>query len=116
MKKIGILTCLHSNDVCTRAGCLKAFYQRTDTFSEYDRETELAVLMTCNGCEKENPIKPKEDAGLKEKLERLLKEEIEVIHVGACRLQKGRECVRMTEICDMIEKMDIAVIRGTHRE
>lgn len=116
MKKIGILTCLHSNDVCTRAGCLKAFHQRTDTFSEYDNETELAVLMTCNGCKKDNPVEPEEDLGLKEKLERLSKEEIAVMHVGACRLNKGIECVRMTRICDMIEKMDISVVRGTHRE
>lgn len=116
MKKIGILTCLHSNDVCTRAGCLKAFHQRTDTFSEYDNETELAVLMTCNGCEKDNPVEPEDDLGLKEKLERLSKEEIAVMHVGACRLNKGIECVRMTRICDMIKKMDISVVRGTHRE
>ena len=116
MKKIGIITCIRSNDVCTRAGCLKAFHNRTATFSDYDTETELAVLMTCNGCAEYNPLKPEEDPGMQEKLERLKKEEIEVMHAGACRLHKGVECARMTEICDLIEKMGIRVVRGTHKE
>lgn len=116
MRKIGIITCIKSNDVCTRAGCLKAFHKRTDTFSVYDEDTELAVLMTCNGCASDNPMKPEEDPGLKEKLERLTTEGIEVMHAGACRLHKGKECVRMAAICDMIEKRNIRIVRGTHRE
>lgn len=30
MKKIGILRCAHANEVCTGAGCLNAFFRRTD--------------------------------------------------------------------------------------
>lgn len=116
MKKIGIITCIRSNDVCTRAGCLNAFHERTDTFSAYDADTQLAVLMTCNGCTKDNPLKPEEDPGIQEKLGRLQKENINVMHVGACRLHKGVECARMKEICVMIEKSGICVIRGTHKE
>ena len=32
MIKIGTLTCLHSNNVCARVGCLKAFQNRSDFF------------------------------------------------------------------------------------
>lgn len=50
MNKIGILTCLHSNAVCARVGCLSAFQNRTDFFQDYPEDTYLAALMTCNGC------------------------------------------------------------------
>ncbi len=46
IQKIGILTCIKSNDVCARVGCLKAFNRRSDFFAEYDGNTELAALMT----------------------------------------------------------------------
>lgn len=117
MEKIGILTCLHSNDVCTRAGCLKAFHRKTDFFGGYPEDTELAVLMTCNGCRAENMADPGEDPGMLEKLDRLLQEEVTAIHVGVCRKKHdGQECERMTEICRLIEQRGIRVVRGTHRE
>ena len=34
MIKIGTLTCLHSNNVCARVGCLKAFQNRSDFFED----------------------------------------------------------------------------------
>ena len=115
--KIGILTCIHSNDVCTRAGCLKAFNQRTDYFRDYPQDTELAVLMTCNGCKKYRPEEPEQDEGILEKLDRLTQEHVTVIHVGVCRLLKNKkECERITKICRMLEERGIRVVRGTHRE
>ena len=63
MKKIGILTCLNSNDVCTRAGCLSAFRERRDFFSGYPEDTILAAVMTCNGCKETNAKEPAEDEG-----------------------------------------------------
>ncbi len=116
MKKIGIVTCLNSNNVCTRAGCLKAFRERTDFFAEYGLNTELAVLMTCNGCRNYNPAEPEEDPGMREKVQRLKQEKIEAVHVGVCRMQKGGECPRMMAVCRMIEAQGIPVIRGTHKE
>ena len=41
MNKIGILTCIHSNNVCARVGCLAAFQNRTDFFQDYPEETCL---------------------------------------------------------------------------
>lgn len=115
--KIGILTCIHSNDVCTRNGCLKAFYNRTDFFQDYPDNTELAALMTCNGCIEERPAEPEVDEGILEKLDRLLQEEITIVHVGVCRLlEDKKECGRITKICHLMEARGIKVIRGTHIE
>lgn len=117
MNKIGILTCLHSNDVCARVGCLSAFQNRTDFFQDYPEDTYLAALMTCNGCKSANPTKPAEDKGILEKIEKLVNENINIIHVGVCRLPDGKhECPRMTQICEMLEERGIKVIRGTHKE
>lgn len=115
--KLAILTCLHSNDVCTRAGCLKAFYEKRDFFEGYAPDTQLIALMTCNGCAKERPMEPKEDPGIQEKLERLVKESVDTVHVGVCRRKKnGQECERITQICELMEQNDIHVVRGTHKE
>lgn len=116
MRKIGILTCARSNDVCTRAGCLNAFNERRDFFGDYEQEVRLGALMTCNGCRNDTPESPSEDEKMKEKVERLCKEGIDTVHVGVCRMHGGKECPRITEICGMIEDKGIAVIRGTHRE
>ena len=56
MNKIGILTCIHSNNVCARVGCLAAFQNRTDFFQDYPEDTCLAAMMTCNECKGVNPI------------------------------------------------------------
>ena len=55
MIKIGILTCIHSNDVCARVGCLNAFYDRKNFFADYPEDARLTALFTCNGCEEERP-------------------------------------------------------------
>ena len=96
MIKIGTLTCLHSNNVCARVGCLKAFQNRSDFFDGYSPDTLLGAMMTCNGCKSINP---------------------KVMHVGACRLDREKkECPRIAKICEMIESRGIQVVRGTHRE
>ena len=86
MNKIGILTCIHSNNVCARVGCLAAFQNKTDFFQDYPEDTCLAAMMTCNGCKGANPIEPIEDKGILEKIDRLVSEKISTIHVGVCRL------------------------------
>lgn len=61
MIKIGTLTCLHSNNVCARVGCLKAFQNRSDFFEGYSPDTLLGAMMTCNGCKSANPKEPDVD-------------------------------------------------------
>lgn len=117
MEKIGILTCLNSNRVCTGASCLKAFNDRSHFFAGYLKDTQLGAFMTCNGCAAMQPLAPAKDPGMQEKVQRLRAEGITKVHVGVCRLGKDqKECSRMTEICEMIEDAGITVIRGTHRE
>lgn len=116
-QKIGILTCLHSNDVCARVSCLESFAEKKDFFKEYDETARLAAFMTCNGCRGERPAEPGEDPGILEKLNRLVSENIGCVHVGVCRMQRnGQECGRITQICELMEERGIRVVRGTHRE
>lgn len=117
MEKLGILTCLHSNDVCARVGCLSAFSEKTDFFRGYPENTRLAAMMTCNGCKEERSAEPEEDEGIREKIDRLKSENVTKVHVGVCRmLSRDVECARMTKICQLLEADGIQVIRGTHRE
>ena len=52
MKKIVILACQKANTVCTGAGCLKAFNQKTKSFARYqNEEIELEAFFRCNGCD-----------------------------------------------------------------
>ena len=96
MIKIGTLTCLHSNNVCARVGCLKAFQNRSDFFEGYSPDTLLGAMMTCNGCKSANPKEPDVDEGILEKIDRLVSEELKVMYVGGCRLYgKKNECSRI---------------------
>ena len=116
MNKIGILTCLYSNNVCGRVGCLKAFNSREDFFRDYGPDTELAAMMTCNGCTSWREQEPEDDTELLEQFDRLVSEGIMTLHVGACRNHHGVECRRMTKVIKEAEKKGIHVIRGTHKE
>ena len=117
MKKIATLTCLHSNKVCARVSCLSAFQNRTAFFKDYPEDTVLAAMMTCNGCRSITETEPQDDKGIQEKIDRLVHEGIQTIHVGVCRLNKsGNECPRITAIWQMLEAREIEVIRGTHAE
>ena len=51
--KIAMLNCLNANEVCTGAGCLRAFNSRTRHFADYgDEPLELIAMARCNGCGK----------------------------------------------------------------
>lgn len=117
MKKIGILHCIHANEVCAAVGCLNAFMKKQDFFEPYElQEIELGAFFSCNGCKRERPTEPGEDSGIIEKIDRLEAENIKTVHVGVCcNLKDGSECPRVTKIIHMLEMRDIRVIRGTHK-
>ncbi len=69
MKRIAILTCLKACQVCTGAACLSAWNQRSRGFARYQgEEVQLSAFLHCNGC----ATSPLEDAGMREKLDRLV--------------------------------------------
>lgn len=119
MKKIAILTCLKAHSCCTGASCFTALNRRRDSFSPYEEEeVELLAFWTCNGC----GHTVEGDSGLQEKIERLLKEGVEVLHLGVCTQMRSREdfrkryeCPTITEICWRFEERGVAIVRGTHR-
>lgn len=117
MKKIAILRCLESNDVCTGASCLDAFQSRSKYFSNYDENVKLVAFFSCNGCEQR--VSLKNQLGMKEKLERLQLMGTEVVHVGSCVWIKNKdgEQVICTQIIDLIKRikgMGMDVVYGTH--
>ncbi len=113
MKKIAILCCLGANDVCAGVGCLKAFHQRKSTFAVYENQNvQVYAFLRCSRC----GVSCKEDAGMTEKLERLVSEGIETVHIGVCAV-KGPEkevCPFMQEHAAWLTDHAIQVVWGTH--
>lgn len=113
MKKIALLTCLKSNDNCTRASCLKAFFDKSGYFSEYKKEKiELTALWTCQGC-----LENRLNDYFEEKLKRILVEGTEIVHIGICcqtRNNKEEKCHEIIKIEDILHKHGIKTIWGTH--
>lgn len=88
MKRIAILRCLQSNDVCTGAACLSAFFQQKDSFTAYQgEEINLTAFFSCNGCGK---IALKNDEGMQEKLDHLVQMHTDVVHIGICCFHKDK--------------------------
>lgn len=117
MKKIAILRCLESNDVCTGASCLDAFYKRNRYFSIYDEDVQLVAFFSCNGCKQRVILK--NQIGMDEKLEHLKSMGTEVVHIGACawiRTETGEHviCPKIVELIKRIEIMEMKVVYGTH--
>lgn len=79
MKRIVILRCLSSNDVCTGAGCMHAFNTKGGAFARYGEEPlELEAFWSCNGCE---DCRLKHQEGIEEKLERIISLKPDAVHV-----------------------------------
>lgn len=118
MKRIVILRCLSSNDVCTGAGCMRAFNTKSGAFARYGEEPlELEAFWSCNGCE---DCRLKHQEGIEEKLERIIGLKPDAVHVGVCvkqRTDNGDEvtCKTIEEICGRLEASGMTIVEGTHR-
>lgn len=109
--KIAILNCLRANEVCGGCACLKAWNSKTRHFSRYENgNAELVAFARCNGCGKGV------DAGFREKLERMVSEGAEVVHLGGCtvRMKDRTECPTITEAAEYLQAKGLTVVRGTH--
>lgn len=113
MKRIAILRCLKSNDVCTGAACLAAFNEKTRFFKVYKGEgAELVAYWSCDGCKEVSFNNP---GGLEAKIERIETLNVDVLHLGVCtRNHEGIECPEIIRIIDRLEKKGIKIVRGTH--
>ena len=125
MKRIAVLACRSAENVCAGVGCLRAFSRRTGAFAAYgEEELELIAFMHCNGCwmpQKHAPYDQRrftplaEDPGLMEKVERLEKEQVDVVHLGiCCRNQQGECCPAMEELSRELQRRGMQVVQGTH--
>lgn len=113
MKKIAILACEKSNRVCAGCACLNAFYDRRKSFERYvGEDLRLVAFMRCSHCVEE--IDPMEDPGFLEKLERLIQEGAECVHIGICAKKNGEICPGMARMAHAFEERGIEVVWGTH--
>lgn len=69
--KIAIIVREETMQNCTGKGCLKAFYQRKDSFEGYDDSAELVVFTH-------------EGGNFEKKLNRMIEEGIDVVHLSTC--------------------------------
>ena len=112
MKKIVMLNCLRANSVCTGAACLQAFNAKTKTFARYgDEPRELVAFFRCNGCDV-----PQDDAGMEEKIERLLQLRPDAAHMGVCTRRKadGTRCPTIQKVADRLAAEGVVLVDGTH--
>ena len=112
MKKIAILGCMRANEVCTGAACLDAWDRKSRVFAVYDgQEVRLAAFLRCNGCTAD----PAQDAGMQEKLERLVRIGVSAVHLGVCtKSRDGRRCPVIQTIEQMLAENGIPCVDGTH--
>lgn len=96
MKKVAIYVCGEISERCTGNGCLRAFNDKIDSFSEYsDGQSQLVSFNSCNGCENE-PIE-----SLKLKLEKFNKADVDTIHLSTCI--RGR-CDNYEEFAEILSE------------
>lgn len=69
--KIAILVNEDTMDRCTGKGCLNAFNKRIDAFKSYDNEVELIAFTHAGG-------------DLERKIEKLIDNGVEVVHLSTC--------------------------------
>ena len=116
MKKLVILTCPRSENVCTGGSCMRAFNQRTHRFAMYgDEELELEAFMKCSGC----GHFPGKDKGLDEKIDYVLHVHPDAVHVGICCCHDAGDhtlCPEVEAICRIFKDAGISIVFGTHSE
>ena len=118
MKKIAILRCLKTSASCAGTGCLRAFNERSEGFRKYAGEdVQLAAMWTCNGCG--DSILENQEEGIEKKIARMVKNNIEAVHISHCTNKKNAEdvpvlCPTIANISRKLEAVGVRVYDGTH--
>lgn len=117
MKKVAILRCLKTSASCSGAGCLRALFDKDKSFAKYgEEELRLMAMWTCNGC---GDSKLENQEGIRKKIERMKKLEIDVLHLSNCTSKKDDEgvkhlCPTIKAIAEELEAAGITIEQGTH--
>lgn len=82
--KIAILTREETMDRCIGKGCLSAFAGRRDAFSGYGPETELLGFTHAGG-------------DLDHKIQRLIENQIDTVHLSSCLRAKSEDYEALAE-------------------
>lgn len=117
VRKIAIVGCLKSNQGCAGCACLNAFNHREKAFEVYkDMPVELVAFMRCSNCCEE--IDPLDDPGFIKKVNRMVEEGIDTVHIGICAVRQHdgirEDCPGMLKMIDAFKARGIKVVRGTH--
>lgn len=113
MKRIAIFTCLKTTAECAGCGCMKAYNRKTGTFEEYaNQEVELLSFFQCSRCIEQEGAEP--DKNLIKKLDRLVSESVQKVHIGICTKKNGVKCPGAKMVQQLLQERGIATVEGTH--
>ena len=118
MRKIAILRCLKTSASCAGTGCLRAFNEKSEGFEKYAGEdVQLAAMWTCNGCG--DSTLENQAEGLEKKIARMVKNNIEAVHISHCTSKKNADdvpvlCPTIRDISKRLEAAGVKVYDGTH--
>lgn len=112
MKKIAILRCLKTSAACAGTGCLRAFNEKSEGFAAYgDEPLQLAAMWTCNGC---GADALENQAGIQKKIDRMVKNSIEIVHLSHCTIKDEVRCPVIMSIASQLAAKGVIIADGTH--
>ena len=82
--KIAILVREETMQKCTGKGCLNAFFQKKDAFAKYEDEIELVAFSHADG-------------DIDHKIETLIKNGVNVVHLSSCMRSKAANYEALAE-------------------
>jgi predicted metal-binding protein len=97
LQKIAIIVRSETLDKCTGKGCLKAFFQRLDSFSHYDQDCQLIGFT-------------QETGDLEKKINKLKESGVNTVHLSSCLRGKSADYEALAQRLSE----DFAVIGYTH--
>lgn len=108
---IVFVNCLKANTVCTGAACLQALNERRKSFEAYKgEEVQVQAFMRCSGCGETC----EKNAGMQEKLERIISMHPDVAHFGKCTFEDGKLCETLQSLEKALQEAGIKTVLGTH--
>lgn len=95
-----------------RSGMSSGFQrQNKNLCALWGRAAGAGCFFRCNGCDA-----PQDDAGMEEKIERLLQLRPDAAHMGVCTRRKadGTRCPTIQKVADRLAAEGVVLVDGTH--